>query len=92
VTVSLKYEGERIKVMVSDTGRGIPLANQSLLFHKFQQAGSSLYTRDTVKGTGLGLYISKMMVENMKGIIQLESSEEGKGSVFSFTLPIAKTG
>ncbi len=77
-----------VKVLVSDTGRGIPLKQQSLLFHKFQQAGSSLFTRDTVSGTGLGLYISKLMAEGMHGELKLESSVEGQGSVFSFTLPI----
>jgi signal transduction histidine kinase len=78
------------KVLVSDTGRGIPLKQQSLLFHKFQQTGESLFTRDTVGGSGLGLYISKMMMEGMDGEVKLEKSDEKKGSVFSFTLPIAK--
>jgi len=76
-----------VKVGVEDTGRGIPKENQSLLFRKFQQAGSSLFTRDTTKGTGLGLYISKLLVEGMGGKIELVRSEEGKGTVFAFTLP-----
>jgi len=63
--------------------------SQQLLFHKFQQASSSLLTRDTTRGTGLGLYISKMIIENMGGKIALESSRLDKGSVFSFTIPIA---
>jgi PAS domain S-box-containing protein len=79
-----------IEVSVIDTGRGIPLNNQALLFHKFQQAGDSLFTRDTTKGTGLGLYISKLMIEGMGGKIWLVKSEEGKGSTFAFTVPIAK--
>ena len=63
--------------------------SQQLLFHKFQQASSSLLTRDTTRGTGLGLYISKMIIESMGGVIKLEKSIEGEGTVFSFTLPVA---
>jgi signal transduction histidine kinase len=66
---------------------GIPIVSQALLFRKFQQAGLSLTTRDGAKGTGLGLYISKLIVERMGGKIYLEKSQEGKGSVFCFTLP-----
>jgi K+-sensing histidine kinase KdpD len=60
-----------------------------LLFHKFQQAGNSLFTRDTTKGTGLGLYISKLMIEGMGGTIGLQYSQPGKGSAFGFALPVA---
>jgi signal transduction histidine kinase len=89
-SVSIQFEKREhlLAVKIVDTGRGIPEANQSLLFRKFQQAGSSLYTRDTTKGTGLGLYISKLLVEGMGGSVQLVSSEQGKGSVFEFTLPL----
>jgi signal transduction histidine kinase len=79
-----------VKIFVSDTGIGIPLKQQSLLFHKFQQAGENLFTRDAAGGSGLGLYISKMMMEGMGGEIKLEKSEVDKGSTFSFTLPIVK--
>jgi PAS domain S-box-containing protein len=90
ITVSAKLDSRHgfIKVLVADTGRGMTPKSQQLLFHKFQQASSSLLTRDTTRGTGLGLYISKMIVESMGGVIGLEESIEGKGSVFSFTVPI----
>lgn len=78
------------KISVRDTGQGITPEGQKLLFRKFQQAGESLLTRDTTKSTGLGLYISKMIVEGLGGKIWLESTTPGKGSVFSFTVP-AKT-
>jgi PAS domain S-box-containing protein len=91
VTITTQILPGFLKILISDTGKGIPVANQSLLFHKFQQVGSSILTRDASKGTGLGLYISKLIVEGMGGQIKLESSEADKGSTFSFTLPIATT-
>lgn len=78
-----------VTVRISDTGRGIAPEAHKLLFRKFQQANQSLLTRDTTRGTGLGLYISKKLVEHMGGTIELESSVTGKGTVFSFTLPLA---
>ncbi len=89
ITISAVLDKQFVKVKVIDTGRGMTPESQQLLFHKFQQASSSLLTRDTTKGTGLGLYISKMIVENMGGSITLDESIEGKGSVFSFTIPIS---
>jgi PAS domain S-box-containing protein len=89
ISIDALVNDKFVKVLVSDTGRGMTPESQLLLFHKFQQASSSLLTRDTTRGTGLGLYISKMIVENMGGKIILESSEIDKGSTFSFTLPIA---
>lgn len=90
VTISIRSAEDSVEVCVTDTGEGIPKELQGLLFRKFQQAGSSLYTRDTTKGTGLGLYISKLLLEGMKGQIWLESSETGKGSTFCFKLPLVK--
>ncbi len=87
ITVDIKAEGTALRVLVSDTGTGMSTESQQLLFHKFQQAGDSLLTRDTSRGTGLGLYISKLIVEGMGGTIRLESSAPGRGTVFSFSLP-----
>lgn len=78
-----------IKVKVSDTGVGISSQNQQLLFKKFQQAGERVLARDVTRGTGMGLYISKLLTEAMGGKIYLESSELGKGSTFAFEIPIA---
>lgn len=88
--VSIKAEKENnfLKICISDTGVGISPENQNLLFRKFQQAGEKILTRDMTKSTGLGLYISKLMVESMGGTIGLAKSEPNKGSVFFFALPI----
>lgn len=92
ISVSSEVDEEKkmVRINVTDTGTGIPEENQALLFRKFQQAGSSLYTRDTSKGTGLGLYVSKLMVEAMGGKIWLENSVVGEGSQFSISLPLEK--
>lgn len=89
VTISAQPEGKLLKLFVTDTGPGISEEAQQLLFHKFQQAGQSILTRDNTRGTGLGLYISKLLLEHMGGTVRLEHSEVGKGSTFSFTIPIA---
>ncbi len=90
VTISLSKEPEFVRITVSDTGKGIAAKNQKLLFRKFQQAESSILTRDFNRATGLGLYISRLLVEGMGGKIWLENSVVGTGSVFAFTLPTGK--
>lgn len=89
VKVEFQLKDEYVYILVSDSGRGIPLASQSLLFRKFQQASNNLLTRDTSKSTGLGLYIAKLLIEGMGGRIGLLSSEENKGSTFFMALPVA---
>jgi PAS domain S-box-containing protein len=89
IILSVEVHRDTLEFRVHDTGHGILKANQALLFRKFQQAGSSLIARESSIGTGLGLYISKLMVEGMGGVIALESSAPGHGSTFSFTLPRA---
>jgi hypothetical protein len=89
VTIGISLEGGLANIRVADTGRGIPESMQSLLFRKFQQAGESLSVRDPYKGTGLGLYISKMLIEGMGGDIKLVKSEEGKGTTFLIRIPVA---
>jgi signal transduction histidine kinase/HAMP domain-containing protein len=74
-----------ILVSVSDTGLGIAQADQLHVFEKFKQVGDTLTNKP--QGTGLGLPICKEIVEYHGGHIWVES-ELGKGSTFSFTLPI----
>jgi len=89
ITIGYQVLDKFVKVSVSDSGIGISPEGQQILFHKFQQSTASIITRDNTRGTGLGLYISKLMIEHMGGEIKLEHSELGKGSTFSFTVPIA---
>lgn len=96
ITISAKQETfdskPNILVCVKDTGAGIPKETQKELFSKFSK--SSEATHDGIEkngallhGTGLGLYIAKGIVEAHGGSIFFES-EEGKGTTFSFTLPL----
>jgi signal transduction histidine kinase len=89
ITVDAVVDGAKLKVLVRDTGTGIPEESQQLLFRKFQQASNVFTTRES-RGTGLGLYISKLITEQMGGRIALESSKVGVGTTFSFTVPLAK--
>lgn len=84
VSVSAEQKDGRISVSVSDTGVGIAPEDVNRLFDKYEQARSRA-TRGE-KGTGLGLYITKQLVELHGSEIKVES-KMGKGSTFSFTLP-----
>jgi len=87
VEVSASVEGDFVKCVVTDHGIGIPGSVVGHLFSKFYRSHRS---RQTVAGTGLGLYISKAIVESHGGRIGV-SSTEGQGSVFTFLVPIYST-
>ncbi len=73
-------------ISISDSGIGIAPEDQADVFDKFKQVGDTL--TDKPKGTGLGLTICKEIIEHHRGRIWVES-ELGKGSTFSFALPVA---
>jgi len=75
-----------IRVGIRDTGAGIPAEYIERIFERFTQGPSKSSRR---RGTGLGLTFCKLMVEAHGGSIWVES-EEGQGSAFCFTLPLAK--
>ncbi|MEP7108184.1 MAG: GAF domain-containing protein [Ferruginibacter sp.] len=89
VTCRVYQEKGELIVSISDTGIGIAREDFDAVFEQFKQVGGDTLT-DKPKGTGLGLPICKEIVEHHGGRIWLES-ERGKGSTFSFALPIAKT-
>ncbi len=84
VRVAARSVDGEVEVSVSDRGAGIAPADLPHLFERFYRAKG---TRKA-EGLGLGLYITRMLVEAMGGRISVES-EPGKGSTFAFTLPIA---
>ncbi len=80
----LKMTGGRIEVSVSDNGPGIPQDKQEFLFDKYVQFNKGLKT----KGTGLGLAVSKLIVDSHGGAIGYRHGDLGVGSTFYFRLPI----
>lgn len=87
VNVTARAEGDFVKILVEDHGIGMPGSVVSNLFHKFYRSHRS---RETVAGTGIGLYICKAIVESHGGKVGVRSVE-GQGSTFEFSLPIYST-
>ena len=85
VEISLAEEGGFLRLDVRDNGPGISLEHQELIFEKFRQAGDPLTGKP--QGSGLGLYISRRIVEHSGGRLWV-SSRPGEGACFSFTLPL----
>jgi len=89
ITVSAQVRGNFLQVSVADTGIGIAPEDQEKIFDRFYRADHPLVQE--VAGTGLGLSIVKSFVEMHGGKIWVES-EPGRGSTFSFALPLAGRG
>ena len=84
LTISMRrVDNKKIEVTIADTGVGISRENQQRLFSPF------FSTKTEQEGTGLGLYISNLIIEREGGKIAVES-EPGKGAVFSVLLPIVE--
>jgi signal transduction histidine kinase len=86
VTVGSERAGGEVRVSVADTGIGIAKEDQQRIFDEFQQTEAGARQRE---GTGLGLALSKVLVELHGGRIWVES-EVGRGSTFVFTLPLGE--
>ncbi len=86
VTVLVKEKEKDIIVDVKDTGTGIPKKDLKKLFKKFSQVDASISRSG--KGTGLGLYISKRIVDKLGGKIWIDSKGLGKGTTVSFSIPV----
>ena len=85
ITVGARRLRDMVEIAVNDTGIGIAPKDQAAVFEEFKQVGRD-YTRKA-EGTGLGLALTRKLVELHGGVMRLES-EPGKGSTFSFTLPL----
>ena len=81
-------QGDAVRIMVTDSGFGIPPERMAELFQPFNRLGAE---GGTIEGTGIGLTISKRLVELMGGRIGVES-EAGVGSTFWVELPCAALG
>ncbi len=79
-------EGDELIISVSDTGIGLKREDRESIFGAFEQLDSSYARRQ--QGTGLGLALARSLVELHGGRIWAESEGEGKGSKFTFTIPI----
>ncbi|MGZ6479182.1 MAG: ATP-binding protein [Bdellovibrionales bacterium] len=84
ITLALQESPTEVEVSVTDTGPGVPEEKKFQIFEKFSQVENQ-----ESRGLGLGLFISKWIVEAHKGRLWVDS-EVGKGSRFTFTLPIAR--
>ena len=87
ITVAAAKQGDWVEISVSDTGEGIPAEDLPNIFERFYRVDKS--RARVTGGSGLGLTIAKRLVEAHGGTITVQS-ELGKGSRFSFTLPIAE--
>ncbi len=89
VTISAVLQGNEIYLSVTDTGMGIPAEHMPHLFTRFYRVDKSR-SRQAGGGSGIGLTIARHLVEAHGGRIWAESDGDGKGSRFTFTLPIVK--
>ncbi|WP_066260352.1 ATP-binding protein [Hydrogenophaga flava] len=86
VVLRLDCDGGSVRIEVQDNGPGIPLDQQAMVFEKFRQVAGDAHYRPG--GTGLGLPISRQIVEHFGGRMWLRS-EPGQGACFGFSLPLA---
>lgn len=87
VIVRAQRAGNSLAIEVEDDGLGVPVASRDKLFTKF----SRMHTESSsVSGTGIGLYLCRVLVEHMQGSIGFDERSDGPGSVFWFTLPLVR--
>jgi signal transduction histidine kinase len=84
VDVRLAVQGQELTVEVQDNGPGVPAAQQALVFEKFRQGGDETHRP---QGTGLGLPISRSIIEHFGGRLWLRQTP-GQGACFGFNLPL----
>ena len=89
IKIFAKQLNDEIQISVRDTGVGIPPEHLEHIFDRFYRVDKSR-SRQNGGGSGIGLTIARSLVEAHGGRVWAESAGEGKGSIFHFTLPIAK--
>ncbi len=89
ITMSAVLNDGMVEISVADTGIGIAPEDQAAVFEEFRQVGTD-YARKR-EGTGLGLALARRLVELHGGSLTLQS-EPGKGSTFTFTIPVRTHG
>nr|WP_035944959.1 HAMP domain-containing sensor histidine kinase [Kurthia huakuii] len=85
IQLTLQEENDNVAIFIADTGKGIPQEEQAFVFERFYRGENKKYA---VRGLGLGLALSKMMAQSLKGDLQLLESTTN-GTVFKITLPKA---
>lgn len=88
ITISAQASAGQAKILVEDTGIGIPEAQWETIFQPFEQAHSPY----EYGGTGLGLYICKKLLNLMNGNIYVDWSEKDRGTGIAFTIPLVEDG
>ncbi|MBI2442417.1 MAG: GAF domain-containing protein [Candidatus Levybacteria bacterium] len=91
IEISTNQSDGLVILSVHDTGKGISQEDLPKLFKKFSIVGTTTVLTHGAQSTGLGLYISKSIVELHKGKIWVNSDGEGKGATFSFSLPVSQS-
>ena len=89
VTIEFFADGQTLETAIKDTGIGFTKDDIGRLFQKFGKLDNSYVSISSSGGTGLGLYISKNLIELMHGKIRVSSPGLGKGATFTFSLPVA---
>ncbi len=85
-SVRLLVEPDALRVVVDDNGPGVARDEQPMIFEKFRQGGNP--TTGKPAGTGIGLPISRQIIDHFRGRLWVES-EAGRGASFQFTLPVS---
>jgi signal transduction histidine kinase len=88
VLVELSRGADAVEIRVTDNGPGISADDQQVIFEKFRQAGDTMTEKP--QGTGLGLPISRQIIEHLGGRLWVESAP-GRGATFAFSLPATKS-
>jgi signal transduction histidine kinase len=91
VAVGLQVGGDAARLWVRDQGVGVPVADQASIWERFHRAAGVTVQSGSDVGIGLGLHISKTIVEQHGGAVGVESTPS-QGSTFWFTLPLATSG